>query len=233
MEKKREIHIWRLTDGTKEIRKDSVVTEVKVQILLNGKIVSEVSCTPNDLEYLAVGNLYAKKLITSGFNLDIEINGNEVNVSTSNESTVTVAIKNYPNEYTIPKDLIFEKTVELLTFSSLFKETGGSHTVGVFDLYKKKFLYVAEDIGRHNAVEKCMGYILLNTGEMRNPVLFASGRANSKIVENCATLGISAVITKSAVTDKAVKSAEKHGITLIGFVRGKRANIYTHPERVI
>ena len=67
---------------------------------------------------------------------------------------------------------------------------------------------------------------------MRKPVLFASGRANSKIIEECANVSISIAVTKSAVTDKAVQKAQELGLTLVGFVRGNKANIYSHPERV-
>ncbi len=104
--------------------------------------------------------------------------------------------------------------------------------VGIFDLQSDKFTYVAEDIARHSAVEKCVGYLLLNSKEVHRPVLFASGRANSKIIEACASVNIPIVVTKSAVTDKAVQMAKELGLTLVGFVRGNRANIYSHPKRV-
>ncbi len=226
---KKEVRILKLKDSLREIQKDTVVEEFTACISFNGKIVSEISCTPNDLKYLAIGNLYAKGFIASALGLKLEISGNRINVTLLNQSK---AFKKRQKKYTISKDLIFKKIVELLTSSALFKETGGCHMVGIFDLTKDRFLYIAEDIARHSAVEKCTGYMVFNSDKVDKPVLFASGRANSRIVEECAMVGIPIVITKSAVTDKAIKAAETQKITLIGFVRGRHANIYTCPERV-
>lgn len=226
---KKEVSILKLKDDSKGIQKDTVVEEFTARISFNGEIVSEISCTPNDLKYLAIGNLYAKRLITNVLELKLEINGNLINVNLLNHSG---AFKKQQGKYTISKDLIFKKIVELLTSSTLFKETGGCHMVGIFDLTKGKFMYIAEDIARHSAVEKCIGYIVSDPDKVNKPVLFASGRANSRIVEECAMVGIPIVITKSAVTDKAIEVAKTQKITLIGFVRGRRANIYTHPKRV-
>lgn len=226
---RKEVKILKVKNNSKEVQKDVVVEEFTARISFNDEIVSEISCTPNDLDYLAIGTLYAKGLMTNSSELKLEMNGNRVDVTLLNKSEI---FKNHRRKYTISVNVIFKRIAELLKSSALFEETGGCHMVGVFDLSKDEFLYIAEDISRHSAVEKCIGYMVSNPTKVDKPVLFASGRANSRIVEECAMIGIPIVITKSAVTDKAIESAEIRKITLIGFVRGRHANIYTHPERV-
>ncbi len=227
---KKEIEILKIKNDVKEIQKDFVVEEFSAQITFNGKTVSKVSCTPKDLGYLGMGNVYSNGILASLEGLKIKIDKTRVDVIGEERKRKTFG--NKIKEYTISLDSIFKRIRELLTSSTLFNETGGCHMVGIFDLQKEKFVYVAEDIARHSAVEKCVGYLLLNSKEVREPVLFASGRANSKIIEACANVGIPIVITKSAVTDKAVQRAQELGLTLVGFVRGNKANIYSHSERV-
>lgn len=227
---KKEIEILKVKGNTKEIQKDFVVEEFSAQISFNGKTVYKVSCTPKDLKYLGVGSLYSNGILASVEGLKIKVDKTRVNVV--GKKREKEFFKSKVNEYTISLDSIFKRISELLTSSTLFNKTGGCHMVGIFDLQKEKFIYIAEDIARHSAVEKCVGYLLLNSKEVRKPVLFASGRANSKIIEECANVNIPIVVTKSAVTDKAVQRAQELGLTLVGFVRGNRANVYSHPERV-
>ena len=227
---KKEIEILKIKGKSKEIRKDFVVEEFHAQIIFNGEMISEVSCTPKDLEYLGVGDVYSKGILASVEGLKVKIDKTQVKIiGKKGEKEIFKALD---SECAISLDLIFKAIHELLTSSALFNKTGGCHMVGIFDLKKEKFTYIAEDIARHSAVEKCVGYLLINSKKVQEPVLFSSGRANSSIIEVCANAGIPIVITKSAVTDKAVQKAQEAGLTLVGFVRGNKANIYAHSERV-
>lgn len=113
-----------------------------------------------------------------------------------------------------------------------FMETGGIHAAGLFRTDGKP-LFVAEDIGRHNAVDKVVGYMFLEGllfGE--DLILQVSGRAGFEILQKAAMAGIPIVSSVSAPSSLAVDTAESMNMTLVCFVRGERFNIYTHPERI-
>lgn len=97
----------------------------------------------------------------------------------------------------------------------------------------EKILYFCEDIGRHNAVDKLVGLCLKHEISLTDKVLVSSGRISSEILVKAAKLGIPILISRAAPTSLSIELAESLGITLIGFVRGRRCNIYTHQERVL
>ena len=116
--------------------------------------------------------------------------------------------------------------------STLFKTTGGVHTAALSD--GEKIVYLADDIGRHNCIDKVVGWALLNmTVEPPRRVILSSGRLCAAIVSKAIRGRVPFVISHSAPTVGAVQLAEKFGITLVGFVRGGRFNIYSHTERVV
>jgi FdhD protein len=115
---------------------------------------------------------------------------------------------------------------------ALFDQTGGLHGAALFTT-EGALLAMAEDVGRHNAVDKVIGTMLL---EERLPlpghVLTVSGRTSFEIVQKAWLAGIEAICAVSAPTSLAIELAAEAGITLIGFVRGRGFNIYSHPSRV-
>jgi FdhD protein len=120
----------------------------------------------------------------------------------------------------------------LRSHQTLFDQTGGMHGAALFTT-AGQFVAVAEDVGRHNAVDKVIGTLLL---EERLPlpghVLAVSGRTSFEIVQKAWLAGIEAICAVSAPTSLAIELAADAGITLIGFVRGRGFNIYSHPSRV-
>ena len=114
----------------------------------------------------------------------------------------------------------------------IFNSTGGIHAAAIIDYYGN-VLSIGEDIGRHNAVDKAIGKMVLN-GTKRNPeaVLQVSGRAGFEILQKAAMFGIPVVSSVSAPSSLAVELADEFNITLLSFVRGNRFNVYTHGERI-
>jgi FdhD protein len=115
---------------------------------------------------------------------------------------------------------------------TVFERTGGLHAAGLFSS-GGEVLAVREDVGRHNAVDKVIGERYL-AGEVpaSDTILQVSGRASFEIVQKAAVAGIPIVSAVSAPSSLAVEAADRFGMTLVGFVRDGRANVYTHPERV-
>jgi len=113
---------------------------------------------------------------------------------------------------------------------AVFGDTGGIHAAALFTAEGVP-LVVREDVGRHNAVDKVVGHRLLEGGPA-GVVLMVSGRTSYEIVQKAVAARVPVVAGVSAPTSLAVAAAEQFGVTLAGFVRGERANVYSHPERI-
>ena len=114
----------------------------------------------------------------------------------------------------------------------LHQQVGGVHAVALFDTEGQPII-LCEDVGRHNAVDKAIGYCLLRGISIADRILLCSGRLSYEMVTKIIRLGISILVSVSAPTALAVQLAESFGVTIIGYVRGSRMTIYTHPERIL
>ena len=129
-------------------------------------------------------------------------------------------------------DVLVSLPDRLRAAQSVFERTGGLHAAGLFSP-EAEALTVREDVGRHNAVDKVIGdRYLAGQVPASGTVLQVSGRASFEIVQKAAVAGIPIVSAVSAPSSLAVEAAERFSMTLVGFVREGRANVYTHPERI-
>ncbi len=113
----------------------------------------------------------------------------------------------------------------------IFNSTGGTHGAGLFTA-AGDLIVVMEDVGRHNALDKVVGYAALRSIPVEDKVLVLSGRVSYEMVTKAARVGIPVVASLAAPTGLGLAMAEKAGCTVIGFLGARRFNIYTYPERV-
>jgi FdhD protein len=114
----------------------------------------------------------------------------------------------------------------------IFEVTGGLHAAGLFDS-SGRFVAAREDVGRHNAVDKLVGkHVLAGEVPLNEVILTVSGRVSFEIVQKAAMAGIPIIVAVSAPSNLAVETAEKVGMTVVGFARGDSCNIYSHPDRI-
>jgi FdhD protein len=121
----------------------------------------------------------------------------------------------------------------LRSAQKVFEETGGLHAAGLFTS-DGRLEAMAEDVGRHNAVDKVVGRMLMQDRlPLSNYLLFVSGRTSYEIVQKAFLAGIPIVAAVSAPSSLAIDLAQECGLTLVGFLRGQDFNVYAHPERIV
>lgn len=255
----KEISIVRVSKEESEKVTDSVVVELPLTIILNGDEVVTMLCTPEKMDYLAVGFLKSEGLITSRDNIEeVKVNEEEgiVEVITKQETsslveklqdtrTITsgcgkgtvfynvidsMQVSEIETELKIKINQVLELIKELQLKSDLFQATGGSHSSALCN--SEEVVLFNEDIGRHNAVDKIVGETIMKGLELEDKLLVTSGRVSSEILLKTAKLGLPILISRAAPTSLTVKMAEKLNLTLIGFARRNRMNIYTHEWRI-
>jgi FdhD protein len=230
---------------------DYVAIEKKLRVSVNGKKVITLYCTPLMIKELIIGLFLTEGILTNKISPD-KINivyGEDIRVDISAGQDVLkkgMVTSRCLGGVTFNKKRKFEKvkdafsiTVEALKNifeefqhkSELFRLTGCFHGAALSD--GKRILAFAEDIGRHNAVDKVIGYSILGNIPFTGKLMIVSCRISSEIISKCSRWGIPIIASRAAPTDLAIEIAEKSGITLAGFVRGDRLNVYTNPQRII
>ena len=133
----------------------------------------------------------------------------------------------------VSADLLMTLPDRLRSGQTVFDRTGGLHAAGLFSA-EGELVTLREDVGRHNAVDKVIGeQLLADHVPLSGHILQVSGRASFEIVQKAAVAGIPIVSAVSAPSSLAVEAGERFGMTIVGFVRDGRCNIYTHPERIL
>ncbi len=133
----------------------------------------------------------------------------------------------------IPAMVLYELAEHLRSGQTVFSHTGGLHAAGLFSI-QGDLLLLREDVGRHNAVDKLIGYGLLHgTYPYKEHILLVSGRTSFEIIQKALLARIPYIVSISAPSSLAVELAASAGITLVGFLRGHSMNVYTHAERIV
>ena len=261
-----ELEIERVKERRRKKEKDLVIREIPLSIFLNGREQSTLFCSPQKLDYLAVGFLYLAGLLRSKddlIGLKVDAKKGLAFVRTKKTTAQIEKEATAPGEETggqrntnpgygkkasfahilglspglqiesslqVKVEELYQLMAALLDASSLFKATGGVHSAAL--ARPDKILFLNEDIGRHNAVDKIAGECILKNISLDDKILLSSGRISTEIVVKGAKLGLPLIVSHSAPTSLSVELAAKIGMTLVGFVRGQRLNIYTWAARV-
>jgi FdhD protein len=234
----------------------NIVTEQPVTLAVNNEYWLTFMCTPIDLEALAVGFLYNEKIIQtledvanvqlcpSGFNIDVWLNtpvkkperwirtsgcsGGETSID---EDSVAFKLSKPQNGVMLPPEMIGNLITQLLKAQDLYRKSGGVHTSALSN--GDMIILTAEDIGRHNTLDKLAGKSLLERIKPRKWIILTTGRVSSEMMQKAGRMGASMVISRTSPTSLSIRMAEKLGITLIGYARQERFTIYAHPERIL
>lgn len=229
-----------------------VISEAPVTLFVNGESWLTFMCTPTHLEALGVGFLFNEGIITSaveisvvtvcknGCQLDIWLkrivdkpahwrrtSGCTGGVTATDPDTVRPA--EISTEHLQP-DMILAGMDDLLRMQELYRSTRGVHCSMLTDGEGTTLL--AEDIGRHNTLDKLAGRLLLEKPVLHRRMMFTTGRISSEMLQKSARLGACAVISRTSPTALSIRLAEELGITLIGYARRNQFNVYAHAERL-
>ncbi|MCW4020200.1 MAG: formate dehydrogenase accessory sulfurtransferase FdhD [Candidatus Bathyarchaeota archaeon] len=256
---KHEIMRVNLRKDSAEKMKDEVIVEGRTELYINNEHYAVFLFSPFDVKELAIGHLLSGGIIESLSEIkSIDISKGRINVLLTKEVSfgpsrtpklirtecgsgarsipprLWMKIKGPRDAVSVRFDpqTVIEAVGTLNSSADVFRRTGGTHAAALFD-ESGNALAFSEDIGRHNAIDKVIGKAALKGVDFRRILLASTGRLTSEMVIKAAHVGIPIIVSISAPTDKGIKTAEMMGMTLIGFVRGKRFNIYTHRERVL
>jgi len=242
--------VWRVSEKGRDNIVDVVVTEFPLTITLNNHEVVTLLCSPTNLRYLAIGFLFSEGLIESKDDIkEIKVDGEGVvqvetkkgSLPSSGRLVTSGGGRGAPfyhqaqakveSDIEISVGEAFTLVDDFVQRSAVFKATGGVHSAALCDT--KSILVFSEDIGRHNAIDKVFGECMLKDIPTAGRLVITSGRVSSEILLKVAKRDVPVLISKSAPTSMGVRLASDLGITLIGFARGKKANIYTNEWRVV
>jgi FdhD protein len=217
-------------NGGCQTASERIVRETALTIMVDGRHYATAMILAAQEKEFVIGNLYAQGIIRSTDDiksLTIKNNVAEVKLAGNKKNTVPPAIH---SKLKVSAEDIFS-CVRAILKSEIFSETEAVHSAGLF-LDGKETVGIAEDLGRHNALDKVIGCGLLHKIDFGRTVAASTGRQPSEMILKCRNAGIPIIATKGVPTALAVAIAGEAGITIAGLVRGNTMIVYTHPERI-
>jgi len=222
------LKIIKVVNGEKVSQSDFVIRESEVVIKIDGRTHRHLTCLAEHLEELALGYLFDEG-IASPSDIDVTVDGATISVTRKCKSRVrkpSVA----DSDLKVIDSQIFAWAEELNKSCPLHIKTGGTHIVGIVH---GDIMFFVEDISRHCAIDKAIGIAVRNGYDMSDCVIVTSCRQTISAMKKEVRAGFPIVVTIAAPTTLAVKEAVDYGVTLVGFVRGRQFNIYSHPDRIV
>ena len=233
----------KITDVTENVVKDSTIT-----LTINNKIKRSLSAIEDSLKDFGVGYLFNENMVKTLEDIEkIEIDGNKINVEINDtllktKETVLCSdsaggwrskinnIEPVTSNFQVKSDELIERIEELKNNAQIWQATGGTHVAGI--VYKDNFI-VKEDVSRHVAVDKVIGYGILHDYDLSNCYVIYSGRMPADMVIKIVRAGIPVLASNAAPAYSGCETAKKGNVTLVGFLRGQRFNVYNNKNRII
>lgn len=235
-----------------ELAENGVISEANVDLSVNGAFWVSLMCTPTQLKELAVGFLFNEGIISSfdeveiirpcdgNCNIDVWLNrgvkeptqwrrtsGCSGGVTRADESLLPEPI---PVVESIAPDRLATLMDQLLESQELYREVRGVHCSILTDGAEVRA--IAEDIGRHNTLDKIAGRVLIDRLPRNNWIVLTTGRISSEMLQKSARLGAYLVVSRTSPSSLSIQMARQLGITLVGYARRRQFNVYSHPERL-
>lgn len=250
-----------LSTGKAQTTREYVAKEAPLNIFINKTYWTTILCSPSNLKELSIGHLLTEGLLKAIEEIKectlneaenscyIKLNSNidakeRIRFSSFHARIIRSADNSsvpYPNErkpakvasnLTVKAQIIFNAVTQLNSKADLYKKTGAVHVAAICKS-DGSILAMAEDIGRHNAVDKVIGIAALKKIDFAECFLAFSGRLPSDVVFKAAKVGIPIIASFGAALDSGITLAKQTNLTLIGFIREERMNIYSKAERII
>jgi len=230
------------------------IVEAPVSLTVNGQVWLTFMCTPVDLEAMAVGFLYNEGMIETmdevedvrvcehGDNVDVWLNRSVEQPTswrrtsgctggvTAVDALARVDVSFDGDQPRFPPEAIGHLVEQFFESQVLYRETGGVHASALSD--GEKIVLAAEDIGRHNTLDKISGLCLMNDVSPKTRILITTGRISSEMLQKAARMNVPILISRTSPSSLSIEMAERYGITLIGYARTHRFNVYTNAQRV-
>jgi FdhD protein len=230
-----------------------VPEERAVRLTVNGTALTTLMCTPTLLEALAVGFLYNEGLIdgldevvdvhpcASGENVDVWLNHaiavpqrwRRTSGCAGGKTAIDARLPLPPRaeQLHLAATQVGQLLTALFAAQELYRHAGGVHTSALSD--GQRILLTAEDIGRHNSLDKLAGLMLQKGLSEQVHVVLTTGRISSEMLQKARRMGAEVVISRTSPTTLSLEAARAANITLIGYARPQRFTVYTHPQRLI
>ncbi len=214
------------TDLARSLR-DLVIVEFALRLKVNGRNHTNFLCTPNNLKELVCGHLFSEGIIQSKAELTELIIKEDLA-----EAIVAPQMKKRPARapYRLAAPDLFAALEAFNEQAVLFRQTGGTHGCAI--CRGREVHCFLEDMGRHNAIDKALGHALLAGIDLEQAYLITSGRVSEQIIRKALNSGLPLIVSQAAPTHRAVELARQENLTLCGFARGRRLNIYSAAKRI-
>ena len=243
-----EIDAINFKNNESRITKEKVVNDATITLTINNTFSRSLSAIEDSLKEFAVGYLFNENLVKALDDIkEIDIDGCEINIEIDDtllrkNETVLCSdsagglrskineIAPVESDFQVDVHELIERIEELKDNAEIWQATGGTHVAGI--VYKDNFI-VKEDVSRHVAVDKVIGYGILHNFDLNHSYVIYSGRMPADMVIKMTRAGVPILASNAAPANSGYNIAKKGNITLVGFLRGQRCNIYNNQNRIL
>jgi FdhD protein len=210
---------------------ERIIKETAFVININGEHYATAMVLATLEREFVYGNLYVQGVIKKADDVEsLTIKKNVAEVTLPGKKKKKAAIRKIRSDLSVKPEDIFSCTRAILK-SEIFNETEAVHSAGLF-FEGRETVCIAEDLGRHHALDKVIGYGILHNIDFSRTLAASTGRQPAEMIAKCCRAGIPIIATKGVPTTLAVEMAGEAGITIAGLVRGNSMTVYSHPERI-